>query len=158
MTIEPALRQAGSEAREFLFELHKASMGPYVEEMFGPWDDAVQWEFFDRWFQPEQTFVISVGDEDVGVVAFEDRPGEVYVTRIEVHPDWQRQGVGTTVMLGLLDRAHRAGKAVCLHVFGSNPARELYRRLGFTVSSEDGDRLFMRATPRPSREGEPPQS
>jgi hypothetical protein len=52
MSKEVSLRPAVTEDREFLFELHKASMGPYVEELFGPWDDAVQWEFFDRWFHP----------------------------------------------------------------------------------------------------------
>ncbi len=158
MTPEVSLRRTASEDREFLFELHKASMGPYVEELFGPWDDAVQWEFFDRWFRPANTFIIRVGGEEVGVVAFEDRVDEVYVTRIEVHPDRQNQGIGTVVMRQLLDQAHEAGKAVSLHVFEINPARSLYRRVGFmTVSAHEG-RLFMRTNPRPRREGGPPQS
>lgn len=45
-------------------------MGTYIEELFGPWDDPGQQEFFDRWFRPENTFVIIHGDEDVGVSAW----------------------------------------------------------------------------------------
>lgn len=156
MTIGVSLRPAVPEDRAFLFELHRASMGPYVEELFGPWDDAVRWEFFDRWFRPEHTFVIGVGGEDVGVVAFEEREDDVYVTRIEVRPDRQGQGIGTAVLQRLLDQTHEAGKAVSLHVFEINPARELYRRLGFTTSSERDGRLFMRAAPQSSRHGPSP--
>ncbi len=157
MTIGVSLRPAVPEDREFLFELHRASMGRYVEELFGPWDDAVQWGFFDRWFRPEHTFVIRVGGEDVGVLAFEEREDDVYVTRIEVRPDRQGQGIGTAVLQRLLDQAHEAGKAVSLHVFEINPARELYRRLGFTTSSERDGRLFMRAAPQLRRRRGPSQ-
>lgn len=158
MTPEVSLRPTADEDREFLFELHKASMGPYVVEVFGPWDDTVQWEFFDRWFRSANTFIIRAGAEEVGVVAFEDRAGEVYVTRIEVHPDRQNQGIGTVVMRQLLDQAHEAGKAVSLHVFEINPARGLYHRLGLITASAHEGRLFMRTPPQPRREGGPPQS
>ncbi len=148
MTIGVALRPAVPEDREFLFELHRASMGRYVEELFGPWDDAVQWGFFDRWFRPEHTFVISVGGEDVEVLAFEAREDDVYITRIEVRPDRQGHGIGTAVLRRLLDQAYDAGRTVSLHVFEITPARELYRRLGFTTSREPDGRLFMRAPPQ----------
>lgn len=142
-----SLRPAVPEDRAFLFELHRASMGPQIEERFSPWDDAVQWEFFDRWFRPEHTSIVRVGDDDVGVLAFEERDDDVYITRIEIRPDRQGQGIGTAVLQRLLDQAHEAGKAVSLHVFESNPARKLYRRLGFTVTSGDSGRLLMTATP-----------
>lgn len=145
MTSDVSLRPAVVEDREFLFDVHKESMGPYVEELFGPWDDSTQWEFFDRWFRPEHTFIIRLGDEDVGVIAFEDRGDELYITRIEVHPDRQNLGVGTAVILRILEQATEAGKAVTLHVFAISLARSLYRRLGFSTMSEEDGRLFMKA-------------
>ena len=98
MSSEVSLRPAVGEDREFLFELHKASMGPYVEELFGPWDDAVQWEFFDRWLHPTDTLVIKFGEHDVGV------------TRIEVHPDHQNRGIGTAVLRRVLADAATTGR------------------------------------------------
>lgn len=146
MSSEVSLRPAVGEDREFLFELHKASMGPYVEELFGPWDDAVQWEFFDRWLHPTDTLVIKFGEHDVGV------------TRIEVHPDHQNRGIGTAVLRRVLADAATTGRTVSLHVFKVNPAHTLYGRLGFVTTTEDGDRVFMRAAPQQSRDDTPTES
>ena len=85
------------------------------------------------------------------MLAFEERDDDVYVTRIEVRPDRQGQGIGTTVLRRLLEQGHEAGKAVSLHVFERNPAGELYRRLGFTVTGEADGRVSMRADPPPRR-------
>ena len=81
-----SLRIANDEDREFLFQ-------------------AIQWDYFDRWFQPTETFVIAVEDEEVGVIGLENRHGEVYVTRIEIHPDWQNRGIGTLVLRNVVQRA-----------------------------------------------------
>lgn len=122
-------------------------MGPYVEQLFGPWDDAVQWDFFDRWLQLKDTFVIAVEEDDVGVVGLEDCDNEIYVTRIEVHPDWQNRGIGTAVLRRVLQQTREEGKTVSLHVFEINPARRLYHRLGFVTSDQHEGRILMQAGP-----------
>lgn len=123
-------------------------MGSYVERLFGPWDDAMQWDFFDRWFQPKDILVIELEDEEVGVLGLEDRDDEVYVTRIEVRPDWQNRGIGTAVMRNVLQQARDEDKTVSLHVFEINPARRLYRRLGFVTAEQHDDRILMKAIPK----------
>lgn len=142
------LRPATGRDREFLFGLHRAAMGPYIEQLYGPWDDAVQWDFFDRWFQPKSVRVITVEGEDVGVLGMQDRDDEVYVTRIEVHPDWQNRGIGAAVMRDVLQQAKEEGRAVSLHVFEINPARKLYQSLGFVAFEQDEGRILMKATPK----------
>lgn len=102
-------------------------------------------EFLDRWFRLECTFIIRLGDEGVGVIAFEDRGDELYIRSIEAHPDHQNHGVGTAVMLRIPEQATEAGKAVTLHVFVINLAQNLYRRPGFNAMSEGDGRLFMTA-------------
>jgi GNAT superfamily N-acetyltransferase len=122
-------------------------MGPYIEQLYGPWDDEVQWGFFDKWFHPENVRVITVDGEDVGVLGLEDRDDEVYVTRIEVHPDRQNRGVGAAVMRVVLQQAKEEGKAVSLHVFEINPARGFYQSLGFVDFDQHEGRTLMKATP-----------
>lgn len=68
------------------------------------------------------------------------------MTRIEVHPDSQDQGIGTAVMRQVLLEAGEAGKAVSLHVITINPGRRLYRRLGFKIVNESETRILMKAT------------
>ncbi|MFQ5522218.1 MAG: GNAT family N-acetyltransferase [Acidimicrobiia bacterium] len=140
MATDVSLRGAGLDDREFLFELHRASRDPMWRSCLGLGTTRFKWEFFDRWFRPEHTFIISAGGEDVGVVAFESRDDEVYVSRIEVHPEQQNKGIGTAVMSELVDRAHGAGMAVALHLYAINPSLEFYRRLGFTVSDAEEER------------------
>jgi len=145
---QASLRMATSEDRQFLFELHRASMGPYVEELFGPWEDAIQWEFFDRWFRPEETLVVEIAGREVGVVGLQYGTDDVYVTRIEIHPDQQNRRIGTAVLRRVLAEAAKTSRTVSLHVFGINPALDLYHRLGFAAVTEEGDRVFMRASPQ----------
>lgn len=122
-------------------------MGPSIEQLFGPWVDAIQKDFFDRWFRPDGVLVIELEDEGVGVLGLEDRGDEVYVTRIEVLPEWQNRGIGTAVIQSVLEKARKEAKSVSLHVFEINPARELYLRLGFVISDQHEDRILMKAMP-----------
>ncbi len=108
----------------------------------------IQWEFFDRWFRPEETLVVEIAGREVGVVGLQYGTDDVYVTRIEIHPDQQNRGIGTAVLRRVPAEAAKANQTVALHIFGINPALELYRRLGFAAVTEEGDRILMRASPQ----------
>lgn len=67
---------------------------------------------------------------------------------ISVHPDWRGRGVGTALIVTLLDwaAAHPVVEKVCLGVFENNTrARALYRRLGFV--EEGRQRRFFKLGP-----------
>lgn len=157
MTPPISLRPTSHEDRHLLFDIHKAAMGPLIEELFGPWDDDTQWAYFDRWHRLEDTYVVQVEDADVGLIGLERRSAEVYVTRIEVHPDWQNRGIGTAVLRRVIDEAAQQGRSVSLHVFKANPAQRLYRRLGFVILGEDRGRHYMSTNPYTRGHG-PPQA
>ncbi|WP_420456876.1 GNAT family N-acetyltransferase [Rubrivirga sp.] len=60
-------------------------------------------------------------------------------------PGHRGRGVGTTVLRRLLAEARRESDAVSLSVSESNPALQLYRRLGFVVVGESkGGSVTMR--------------
>jgi ribosomal-protein-alanine N-acetyltransferase len=74
-----------------------------------------------------------VGYAGLALVAGPPQP-EAEVHTIGVHPDWQRQGVGRRLLLGLLARADELAATVYLEVRTDNePARALYREYGFVV-------------------------
>lgn len=81
----------------------------------------------------------SAGEEPAGVVAArlhtEDRQGKVYM--IAVDPDYQRQGIGRTLMTAALTWMKEAGMAVAMVETGGDPghapARRTYERLDFRV-------------------------
>ena len=64
---------------------------------------------------------------------------------IAVHPDWQRQGVGTALLDALVDLADRwlNLRRLELTVFEDNaPARRLYEKFGFEIEGRHRDYAF----------------
>ena len=83
----------------------------------------------------EQRFYIvgQIGEELVGYGGLLFTPDDAHVTNIAVHPEWQRRGIATDLLLELAWNAReRECQALTLEVRMSNtPAQELYRRFGF---------------------------
>ena len=144
-----ALRPATPADAEFCYQLHKAAMGGYITAIWG-WDEQVQRAFHERAFTPHQWQIISAGQADVGMLDVDYRPGEIYLSRIEVHPGHQGQGIGTQIISALLDEAERKGQDLVLDVLAVNHrAQALYRRLGMTEVARHGDhdiKITMRST------------
>jgi ribosomal-protein-alanine N-acetyltransferase len=87
---------------------------------------------------------------------------EAHITTFGVHPDWRRQGVGSRLLLRLLELSLelRAARMTLEVRVGNLPAQELYRRFGFAIAgtrpryyTDDGEDAFVMTTPdlaRPS--------
>ncbi len=143
-----ATRPAGAADRRRLYEVHRAAMGPYVTELWG-WDDAWQAEAFTRSFDPGSTRVIVVGEQLVGFFETHEDAEAVVLSKIELDPAFQRRGIGTSVIAGVLAEGRARGKPVRLQVFKINErARSLYRRLGFVETGETPRHVQMAAAVR----------
>lgn len=97
----------------------------------------------ERSFQNELShergvFLVAIGDGDVvgygGVWLVID---EAHITTVAVSPEHQRQGIGSRLMIELLDRAKAAGMTCStLEVRASNDtAIRLYERLGYHIAA-----------------------
>ena len=99
------------------------------------------------------TWLNTVGGADAGMLDVERRPTEIYLSRIEVHPDHQGTGIGTRLVRALLDEARQKGQQLALDVLTINSrARALYQRLGMTEVAAPGDsdiKIAMRSALRP---------
>ena len=83
----------------------------------------------------------------VSVIEYKSRPaGRLYVDRttdflhivdISVLPEYRGRGIGTSLLAELQEEARSAARPLRIHVEKFSRALELYRRLGFTVLSED---------------------
>lgn len=145
------LRPATDADSEFCYQLHKAAMGDYITATWG-WDEQVQRDFHARGFNPGQWQVITVGGADAGLLDVEYRPGEIYLARIEIHPDHQGRGIGSRLISALADEARQKGQDLVLDVLAVNHrAQALYQRLGLIEVARHGDdniKLTMRLTPQ----------
>jgi ribosomal protein S18 acetylase RimI-like enzyme len=148
-----ALRPATPADSEFCFQLHKAAMGDYVTAIWG-WDEQVQRDFHNRGFNPGRWQIITADGADIGMLDVEYRRAEIYLARIEIHPDHQGGGIGSRLIGALIDEAAEKGQDLVLDVLTVNHrALALYQRLGMTEVARHGDnniKITMRsARPRP---------
>lgn len=135
---EMVLRAATPADQEFCFVLHRAAMGAYVEAIWG-WEDSAQRAIHEREFAPARTQIINVGNQDVGSLTVRRGPSEIYLERIEIHPDHQGRTIGTQIIQALLDEGAYRKQFVTLDVLAVNHrARAFYRRLGFREVTRHG--------------------
>jgi GNAT superfamily N-acetyltransferase len=89
--------------------------------------------------EPPDAFAAGVLEGDrlvaVGLVGPEGEPGQWRVRGMATDPDFRGRGAGAAVLSALLDHA-RAEGAVEVWANVRTPARTLYERAGFSVSSE----------------------
>ena len=147
-----ALRPATPADSEICYQLHKAAMGDYITAIWG-WDEQRQRDSQARSFNPARWQIITAARRDIGMLDVEYRPGEIYISRIEIHPDYQGQGIGTRLISALADEATAKGQDLVLDVFTVNHrAQALYQRLGFKEVARHGDnnvKITMRLTHSP---------
>ena len=90
-------------------------------------------------------FLIITRDEAPVGRLYIDRGGvrEIRLVDIILLPTLTGQGIGSAIVRALLDEAARTARFVGLHVESDNPARRLYRRLGFADRGLDGPYHYM---------------
>jgi GNAT superfamily N-acetyltransferase len=152
MTDDITLRVARQDDLEFLFHVLKTSLGPYIEQTHGPWQDEEQRARFFEITKPETHQVIERAGEPIGCLDVAWLPGEVKLNRVFLLPPFQNRGIGSRLVRQVLADARSTGLPVRLRVLRVNPARRLYERLGFVVTGQTDTHFLMEHAPRPHPE------
>ena len=141
------LRPASSDDTEFLWEVQRTTLGPYVTAQFGT-DEAEQRAFFDRHFDVPAHQIVRVNGTDAGYLAYRRRDDHVYLVNVALLPRFQSRGIGSLLIRRVLKEADAANQPVRLRVLRSNArARDLYARFGFAVTGQTPDHYVMTREP-----------
>jgi GNAT superfamily N-acetyltransferase len=140
-------RPATENDREFVYEVKRAALGPYVEQVWG-WDEAVQREFHAQAWQARHPDIIVLDGEDAGTVQLVRRDADYLLGEFYLLPRFQGCGVGSRLLRRMLGRADGEGVPVALQVIKINPARKLYGRHGFRVTGQTATHFLMERAPR----------
>ncbi|MGV9427948.1 GNAT family N-acetyltransferase [Streptomyces sp. NPDC003656] len=149
------LRPATSADSEYCFQLHKAAMGAYIITDTWGWDEQIQRDFHAHAFTLDQWQIITTDGMDAGMLHVENRPTEIYLARIELHPDHQGRGIGSQLIRSLLHQARQQGRDLTLEVLVVNQrAQALYRRLGLHEVTRHGENdIKIRMSTKPPQPG-----
>jgi len=138
-----SLYAAKAEHYDFALRLYLLTMRLYMQEL-GVWDEQRQRASFAAQWKREEVRIISVDGNDVGWLQVAELPTEIRLQKFFVLPQYQRSGIGSEVLSSLLATWRSTGKRIVLKFLKNNPARRLYKRLGFSVVAEAGVTFRMR--------------
>ncbi len=136
-----SLRKAKKEDFDFLRTLHRLTLKPYVEEIWG-WDETFQLKIFRDRFNPEKIQIVQSSGKDIGVLEIEKKEKEIFLANFLLLPDYQNKGIGSQILKDIIHEAN--GLPITLSVLRPNPAKKFYERLGFVPTFEDEIRCYMR--------------
>ncbi len=138
------LRKAVPDDYDFVRRVLHVTMRDYVEDFFGPWDQAYQDKRFAEEYTIEETWIILRGGTGVGWLAKRNIPQEIILIQFYIAPEHQNRGTGTQVLRDLIAEARQQNQAVSLGVMKNNPARRLYEREGFKLVGENDYKFLMK--------------
>lgn len=88
------LRAASNVDREFLFELHRLALGPYIAQTWG-WNENWQRDHFGRTFPTVQSKLIFDEGCRAGAIRTSGTDRELCLEDIMILPSFQRRGLGS---------------------------------------------------------------
>jgi ribosomal protein S18 acetylase RimI-like enzyme len=137
------LRPARPDDYTFSLTLYLETIEPYASEWFSWVPEEQEAQFSDLW-RPDDTRIIVLDGNDVGWVEIRQTGDEIFLKQLYVAPAYQGQGIGSQVVLRLLDDWTKIATSMALFVFKNNRAVQFYERLGFSVVRETPTKFVMR--------------
>ncbi|MFM9847973.1 MAG: GNAT family N-acetyltransferase [Hyphomicrobiaceae bacterium] len=148
MTRSPiALRPATIDDLGFAWQLYRETMR-YITDQLSAFNEARHMTSFAERFVPEEVRIIASGNKDIGWLQVSETEDEIFIKQMFLQPASQRQGIGSSLLVNLIEHGRQAKKPVRLGVVKINPALRLYQRHGFTITSEDDFKFYMEKQPQ----------
>lgn len=146
------LREAAAADRQYLQSLFvtlrgrewaAAALPPEVVTSLAAAQFEAQARGYQASFPAARCDVIELDGRSIGRLWVYRSSSEIRILDIGLEPAMQGLGFGSICLKQILTEAGAAGVSVRLQVAADNPARRLYRRLGFEVIKDDPPYLGM---------------
>ena len=129
----PIIRPTDDKA--FAEKLIRQNMSVYYKQLDMRWDT----DLFDRQWGELDSYALVINSSRVGLLCINHDEDAYYIRELQIAPQWQRQGFGTTAIRYTEEIAERSGiRLLRLRVFCINPAIALYQRMGFKILKTAG--------------------
>jgi ribosomal protein S18 acetylase RimI-like enzyme len=141
--MQPTTLPAAESDIAFARETHHLAYRDVVVRQFGQWDERAQDRFFENGWDSAEHAILLADGEPCGYAAIEERVDDTHVRELVIHPDHQEEGIGTSFLRQVQERARTLGVPVRLGTHLENRAQVLYKRLGFREFDRTETHILM---------------
>ena len=143
-----SLRLAKLEDKDFLWSLHRETLQEYIDEIWG-WDEQVQQKIFNDSFDPSDRQIVETDGCAIGMLQADRHTDFIFLKNIQIAPSYQHRGIGSEIVISLIEEANDRGIPIRLQVLKVNPAHSFYERLGFREIGITETHVRMERAPGP---------
>jgi ribosomal protein S18 acetylase RimI-like enzyme len=146
------LRKETLDDKPFLFTLFAATRtleialtgwGSEQKDLFLRSQFQLQYLQYHRNYAKPSFNIVYCHGEKAGRLYLNRTRDEIRIIDISLMPTYRGKGLGQKILEDVIVQAGNAGLPVRLSVFGNNPARSLYERLGFICTGDTGAYISM---------------
>ncbi len=130
------LRNGTQSDKTWLYELYCKTMKPCIEATWG-WDEEFQFTGFNENLSPVSWAIINSKLGDIGGFVLKEKSDCLWLEMIIVKQEYQKSGVGKSVVKYMQDIAAEKCLPLRLSVIKANPVKPFYLKLGFNQYNED---------------------
>ena len=127
----------------FIYTLKERCFKWYIEKIYG-WNENVQMELTRKEMDEHlaDMNIIQYNGIDIGLFTFYyDDIGDACIGMFAILPEYQGNGIGTGILRNVLEEKRNV--RIYLKTYKENPARNLYRRVGFVKYDETETHWLM---------------
>jgi GNAT superfamily N-acetyltransferase len=141
--MEISLRPASALDALFIETVYFETQRWIIEALFGWRGDDIERDKFRESYDADNTEVILADGIAIGWWTVVRSPKEIHLDAIYLLASHQGRGIGSNLIRDLMAQAQNARIPIRLSTAKINPARELYTRLGFLQTHEDGYKAYF---------------
>lgn len=112
-----------------------------------------QHQYYMEHYKGDSFELILLNDQPIGRLYVGRWKSQIRIIDIALLPEYQKQGIGGTIMKDLLAEGEKTSRKVSIHVEKNNPALKLYERLGFQIADDANVYHYMEWHP-PGKESQ----
>ena len=135
------MKQAHHSDIEFLQKLRSTTMNEYLEKLGLPVDDSTNLKQIKHHFNAAN--ILYIYDKPIGLFKYYQDKKAIHILEMEILPQYQGKKIEESLLKDLQAQTKLSSKNIDLSVLKSNPAKDLYEKLGFNVVSQNDNEFMM---------------
>lgn len=126
---------------DFLQELRASTMNGYLEKLGLPCDNNTNLKQIKHHF--EAANILYIYDKPIGLFKYYEDEKTVHILQIQILSQYQDKKIDESLVKELQEQVKFSSKNIDISVLKSNPVKDLYERLGFSVVSQNDNEFMM---------------